>query len=239
LLKTDSKYKKKNLHIFLLIGQSNMAGRGLLAEVPAIVNENILMFRSGQWLIAKEPLHQDNPAIAGIGPGMSFAQELLEHNSKIKIGLLPCAVGWTSIKEWLPSTIHYENAVSLTLKAIKSGSLKAILWHQGESDTFKRDDAEKYGERLSTLIYNLRQDLNATEIPFIVGELAEFLERSSDFKFVKKINKTLNDLHNIVINYGCVNADELKPKKDNLHFDSYSMRLLGVRYAKKYLQLIS
>ena len=61
------------LNIFLLIGQSNMAGRGKLDDVSELVHPDLFMFRAGQWLPAAEPLHTDKPRIAGVGLGMSFA----------------------------------------------------------------------------------------------------------------------------------------------------------------------
>ena len=41
----------------LLIGQSNMAGRGFLHEVTPIYNENIFMLRNGRWQMMVEPIH--------------------------------------------------------------------------------------------------------------------------------------------------------------------------------------
>ena len=43
----------------LLIGQSNMAGRGYLHEVTPIYNENIFMLRNGRWQMMTEPIHFD------------------------------------------------------------------------------------------------------------------------------------------------------------------------------------
>ena len=54
-----------------------MAGRGIIDEVPAIDDPNILMFRDGEWVTAHEPLHTDKPERTGIGMGMSFAQARL------------------------------------------------------------------------------------------------------------------------------------------------------------------
>ena len=62
------------LSIFLLIGQSNMAGRGRLEEVSALQDPQIFMFRDGRWIVAEEPLHTDKPDIAGVGLGMSFCR---------------------------------------------------------------------------------------------------------------------------------------------------------------------
>ena len=44
----------------LLIGQSNMAGRGFTHEVPPIYNERIMMLRNGRWQMMTEPIHLTN-----------------------------------------------------------------------------------------------------------------------------------------------------------------------------------
>jgi len=56
---------------------------------------------------------------------------------------------------------------------LKDGELKGILWHQGESDCNTRN-ALMYGEKLEALINNFRKDLNAENIPFIIGQLGQF-----------------------------------------------------------------
>ena len=40
---------KRPITSFLLIGQSNMAGRGEFADVEPIQNENCYMLRMGRW----------------------------------------------------------------------------------------------------------------------------------------------------------------------------------------------
>lgn len=49
---------------FLLMGQSNMAGRGFKHEVPPIYNERIMILRNGRWQMMAEPIHFDRP-VAG------------------------------------------------------------------------------------------------------------------------------------------------------------------------------
>ncbi|MGY5340296.1 sialate O-acetylesterase [Levilactobacillus spicheri] len=51
----------------LMVGQSNMAGRGFLTAVPPIVNENLSMFRNGRWQLMAEPVNFDRE-VAGVGP---------------------------------------------------------------------------------------------------------------------------------------------------------------------------
>src|SRR5690348_16969070 len=81
-----------NFHLYLLIGQSNMAGRGQVDEESKVINPQILMLDSlNKWLPATDPVHFDKPSIVGVGPAISFAKNLLGDNKKIRIGLIPCA----------------------------------------------------------------------------------------------------------------------------------------------------
>ena len=60
----------------LLIGQSNMAGRGFLHEVTPIYNENIFMLRNGRWQMMVEPIHFDR-SVAGIGTGSIICSSMV------------------------------------------------------------------------------------------------------------------------------------------------------------------
>ncbi|NMA47593.1 MAG: sialate O-acetylesterase [Lentisphaerae bacterium] len=57
---------------FLMLGQSNMAGRGDLGAVPDIVHPDILMLREQGWVPMQEPINPDRP-FAGVGLAASFA----------------------------------------------------------------------------------------------------------------------------------------------------------------------
>jgi Carbohydrate esterase, sialic acid-specific acetylesterase len=55
-----------NFHLYQLIGQSNMAGRGLVDAESKVTNPQILMLDSlNQWVSATNPVHYDKP-IAGV-----------------------------------------------------------------------------------------------------------------------------------------------------------------------------
>lgn len=225
----------KLVEVYLLIGQSNMAGRGVIDAESEKTSENILMLdKSNNWVIAKDPLHFDKSS-AGVGPGLSFAQAMLEGQKKIKIGLIPCAWGGSTIKVWSPGVKYFENlpydeAIARAKIALQKGELKGILWHQGESD----NDAEKskiYFEKLKELVANLRRDLNAPNLPFVAGEIGRF--NKEDY-----INKIVNRLPNEVENTAVVSSEGLVDKGDHLHFDSPSARELGKRYAKAMNKLL-
>ena len=125
-------------HLFLLIGQSNMAGRGEMDRVLPISDDRIQMFRNDRWQKAVEPLYDDRADLTGVGLGMSFASSILKRNLVQNVGLLPCAVGSTAIEDWLPGKPHYQRAVAVIKTALATDTyenmLGAILWHQGEDD---------------------------------------------------------------------------------------------------------
>ena len=74
---------------------------------------------------------------------MSFADTLQKKSPK-QIGLIPCAVGGSSLGEWQKGGSLYNNTVAATLEAVKSSTLKGILWHQGESDSDTLETAKSY-----------------------------------------------------------------------------------------------
>ncbi|CAI9769973.1 unnamed protein product [Fraxinus pennsylvanica] len=98
---------------------------------------------------------------------MSFANAVKERLGII--GLVPCAVGGTAIKEWARGTPLYENMVKRAAAAVQGGSgeIKAMLWYQGESDALTQHDADSYKENMETLIHNVRAALNLPSLPVI------------------------------------------------------------------------
>ena len=227
------------LNIFLLIGQSNMAGRGRLDDVPPLRHSQVRMFRRGHWMVADEPLHTDKPDLAGVGLGMSFAVELIVRGRMQSIGLVPCAFGGTSLSAWLPGAELYENAVAVTREALSGGRLSGILWHQGENDSGQAQDAASYGERFQQMIPRLRQALGAEAVPVIAGELGGFLRQTADCALFDVVNRQLRQLAGKLPVYACVNASGLTDNGDHLHFDAFSLRELGRRYADAYEKLVS
>lgn len=224
-----------NFHLYLLIGQSNMAGRGPVDAESKKINEHIVMLDSlNNWVPATDPVHFDKPAIAGVGPAISFANEMLAGNSNIKIGLIPCAWGGSPIKVWEPGATYlnahpYDDAIARTKIALQKGVLKGILWHQGESDN-DSVHAPLYLNKLEMLIVRLRAELQLPNIPFVAGEIGYF--NKTDI-----INKVINQLPSEVKNTAVVSAKDLTDKGDHLHFNTASARELGKRYAVAMKQL--
>ncbi len=227
---------KKHFHLYLLAGQSNMAGRGAVEAADTLTNSRIwVLNKNGQWLLAKESLHFDKPDMVGVGPGFSFAKEMVSMDKNIVIGLIPCAVGGSSIDYWRPGqyfeptkSYPYDDAIGRTTLAMKKGTLKGILWQQGESDC----DAVRslvYSSKLIALVKNFRKDLKIKSLPFLAGTIAPFYE--ARHAFAKQINEAIEGLPTALKNTAVVSSAGLVDKGDATHFNSASARELGVRYA--------
>ena len=133
----------------LMIGQSNMAGRGFINEVPMICNERIQMLRNGKWQMMTEPINYDRP-ISGVSLAGSFAAMWCMENKEEQIGLIPCAEGGSSIDDWSIEKILFKNAIIQAKFAMQNSNLIAILWHQGENDSYN-GNYKTYYEKLHTI----------------------------------------------------------------------------------------
>ncbi|HEY1062269.1 MAG TPA: sialate O-acetylesterase [Daejeonella sp.] len=219
-----------NFHVYLLIGQSNMAGRGLIDKTKSRVDNRIEMLdENNNWIPAKDPIHFDRPSIVGVGPGLSFAKSILKNNHKIRIGLVPAALGGSPISAWTDGLAYtgvfpYEDAIKRTRLAMRRGVIKGIIWHQGESDCNDKA-AMTYLTKLVELVKKLRIDIGDPNLPFVAGEIGYF------FKDNNLINKELSTLSISVTNAAVVSARGLQHKGDSTHFDTKSAVILGKRYA--------
>ena len=219
------------MQIFLLIGQSNMAGRGAVeAEDKAPHPRVFMLTKELAWVPAVDPMHFDKPTIIGTGLGKTFGAVVSDADPAAVIGLVPAAFGGSALDEWTPGSPHYVNAVARAKEALKHGQLAGILWHQGEADS-KPELAATYAVRFAKLIAHLRADLDAQEVPVIVGETGRFRPDGA------AINAVLAKLPDFVPHCAFVSAEGLADKGDKIHFDSPSFRELGRRYAAAWLTL--
>jgi hypothetical protein len=221
-------------HLYLLAGQSNMAGRGEVSTQDKKIHPRVFaMNKDFQWAPAIDPVHFDK-SLAGVGPGFTFGKLMAEADTSTRIGLIPCAMGGSPITAWCPGShfeqldvIPYDNAISRTRRAMGEGVLKGILWHQGESDSTDIG-APHYEGRLIKMIETFRADLT-TDAPFIVGTLADFFIKNNPHGVV--VNDSLRRLPKLVPRTACVDSSGLEHTGDQLHFCAEAARELGRRYA--------
>lgn len=219
---------QKNMKLFLLIGQSNMAGRGKIEEQDKVTNPDIFMLTKDlKWVIAKDPVHFDKAA-AGVGLCSEFARDVFKADPKSAIGLIPCAMGGSSLDQWQPGKPLYVTAISRAKEAVKQGRLAGILWHQGESDA-KPESIATYPARFETMITQLRKDLGAENVPVLIGEIIPGHGNHD------AVNVALAETAKKTPNAALVSSADLGKKQ--LHYDSADYRALGKRYAEAFLKM--
>lgn len=225
------------MHSFLLIGQSNMAGRGLLSEAVEVDTSHIYTLRMGRWQPMFRPINPDR-VHSGANLAESFAEKYAEKYG-VDVGLICCADGGTRIDQWKKGEVLFDNAVNCARLAMRSSHLAGILWHQGESDCSPYL-YPTYTQKLCTFIEDIRNALGVGDIPFVAGGLGDFLadyKWDENVKNYKHINRAIFLAVKTVRNAGFVSAEELSANDDNLHFSAKALYEFGHRYFDVFGQL--
>jgi hypothetical protein len=213
----------KPAHLFILSGQSNMAGMrpeaGFLPEAKALFPEAEVAFikvaKGGrpirEWVaewddIAKK--HGIDPVAArgkNLTPDQPFYQQILA--------------------QMKPLMEKHPNPASIT-----------FCWMQGETDAKSKLDAA-YADSLKQLVANLRRDLKRPDMNFVIGRISDFGKpKDATWQAVRKaqVDVATSDPHG-----AWVDCDDLndKPKGattvNDLHYTAEGYKLLGQRYARQ------
>jgi hypothetical protein len=214
-----------------------MAGRGVVEPQDTVSSPQVFTLdKNNEWVYAKEPLHYFEPARTGLDCGLSFGKRLAElYGKNFTVGLAPCAVGGSSIEQWLGDSTYRDVTLYTTLMkrakaAAEFGTIKGLLWHQGEANA-SSDHYQNYKQQLALFFTKLRKDLGNPELPVYVGELSSFLDRKT-YPYADSVNTDLHALSVSMKNMFVIKTGDLTPKADTVHFDSPSQRLMGQRFAE-------
>lgn len=187
----DGRYTSLTVHVLVLIGQSNMSGRGLITSTSLTDPSNPRIYQYGRKTptlrIATEPLDMvDTPS--GIGPGMQIARNMLPTLSPDDIiVLVPAALGGTQLSANTTTAWRWggtagnlsATAVTQTQAAIAAAQAQwpgavvqvdGFFWVQGEQDAFVNVTKATYLADLTALIAGFRSTFGAN-IPFIMGQM--------------------------------------------------------------------
>jgi hypothetical protein len=147
-------------------------------------------------------------------------------------------VGGSSISQWLEDDTHrnvalYSNFTEKVIIGKKYGTIKGILWHQGESDAANATSISLYMERLSLLTNKFRKTVGDENLPILFGELGSFSKNNENWQTINKqiARYVATDAHTAL-----VKTHDLKHKGDTVHFSSKGQRSMGERFAKEYLR---
>lgn len=261
-LATAARAEDKNFYVFLCLGQSNMEGFPGIQEqdktgvderfqVLAAVDFPKLERTKGNWYAAVPPLCRPN---TGLSPTDYFGRTLVAGlPAHVKVGVVNVSVAGAKIEVfdparlesyaatapgWMKNTIAayggnpYRHLVEMGKVAQKTGVIKGVLLHQGESNT---NDAE-WPNKVKAIYENLLRDLNlkAGDVPLLAGELVGADQKgkcASMNKIIGELPKTIPTAH-VVSSEGCIG------RPDGLHFAPEGYRELGQRYAETMLPLL-
>lgn len=167
--------------VFVTAGQSNSFWSGEQA-VPTAANVSFAHFSMGDYIWRKNI--DPNPNRGSAWP--SFANQLAKHlGVPVAVTMLGC--GGTALQQWLPPNDVEAEAVNNVCEASlpgdlykrlyqaihKIGHFRAILWHQGESDTIRKTKRAAYQVRFLKIMMQMHQDLGRV-VPWFIAKASYF-----------------------------------------------------------------
>lgn len=244
--------------IWILAGQSNMEGIGLLnrSEKP---NKLVRAFyMHDRWAPAKDPIHNLGQAIEpihtyindgipverqdnkGTGPGVAFGK-YMHKKTNVPQGLIASAHGGTSMQQWDPALKSQPGkslyAATINRVAKNGGRVAGLIWYQGCSDATDKDAAPLYTKRMKKLIKAFRRDLKAPQLPVTTVQIARHIidDTSIDLSW-NSIQEQQRLLPQVIDRLTVVPAIDLS-LDDGIHISGKDQQRLGRRLAKATLSI--
>ena len=181
---------------------------------------------------------------------LSFANRYIENRSLApdrKLLIIRAAVGGTGFidKRWGMEDDLYLRMMEMIKTALAlnpANKIKAILWHQGETDSYEGNTIENHYTSLKTLVDSIHQTFNCPEVPFICGDFvnpwrAENL--TNCLPVLDAMRKLCADLSNAAF----IETTDLESNSvrigndDTIHFCREALNILGNRYYEAYARL--
>lgn len=204
---------------------------------------------------AREPLQHHSLSAGQMGFPLIFATHYLRTGlltAGREVLLLPCAsggVGFSTNPGWSPDGGLYDDLVKRCAHVMDSypgSTVKAVLWHQGEADSYGSDAGHRYQRQLDTLITDIRRNIGIgdAELPFILGQFVQggvLKTHATAATIDAVICDTPNRLPGtaVVRNVGLTSNDDMLNDGDTNHFSAAAQIDMATRYFDSYLHLLS
>ena len=185
--------------VFVIAGQSNSTNYGSQRQKTS--SGHVVSFNGHDWRIADDPQPgvQDGSDFGSFIP--AFGDALYEH-IQVPVGVACVGCGGTSVREWLPKgeRMKQQPTTGAHVKAVGSNEwestgelfggliqrlhqlgerqMRAILWHQGESDagqaragypSDRQITGKQYADWLSTVIHASQEEAG-WKVPWFVAQ---------------------------------------------------------------------
>lgn len=207
-------------HLFVLSGQSNMAGLDpKISFVPAVEKafgkEKVIVVKDA---IGGQPIRRwDKQWKPASGEGPEATGDL------------------------------YDSLMTKVKPAIEGKKIKTVtlVWMQGERDA-REKHGEVYGESLKRLRAQLAKDLKHEKVLFVIGRLSDFDMENKRYPHWTKVREEQVAVAKADPSIAWVDTDDLndgknrqgKTIKDDLHYSVEGYKVLGERFAKESMALI-
>jgi len=208
------------VHLFILSGQSNMAGlKPEESFTPTVEKEfgkeNVIVYKLA---VGGQPIRR-----------WDKDWEVSDGDNPQQIGDL------------------YEKLIDGVTKTLGDRTLRSVTfaWMQGERDARERH-GELYAASFHRVLGQLRQDLNFQDINFVIGRLSDFGLKSNSYPDWNKMREVLVQVAESSPHGAWVDTDDLndglnrkgKPIKDDLHYSAEGYVIFGKRLADESIKLI-
>ncbi len=215
---------EKPVHLFILSGQSNMAGMnpklGFEPEAKKLFPDaDVVYIKIAQG---------GRPIRLWVDQWNEIAEK---HGLDVKLGQAKRNNYYQQIRDQYKKLLEkHPRPASVT-----------FCWMQGERDAREKLSAA-YSDALTQLITNLRRDLEQPEMNFVIGRLSDFGKAdNAEWQKVREVqvNVAVKDERG-----AWVDCDDLNNKekngvaRDDLHYTKAGYELLGRRYARQAKALI-
>ncbi|MEN6450277.1 MAG: S-layer protein [Thermoguttaceae bacterium] len=230
--------------VYVLAGQSNAVGWGVVSELPPPYNapqSDVKFWRNGRWVNLQGGFAENSKHF---GPELSFGVRLSELSPHDEIYLVKYAIGATSLtKDWNPNGTGpcynaMKSAVAAAMESLRSQGatpvLAGMIWMQGEQDTLTRAMASAYATNLAHFIKTVRSDFRSPTMPFVLGRIITAYGDAETGPLVRHAEETVPPT---VGSAAWIDTDDLKIGAYPKHYGTAGQIALGVRFADKIIEV--
>ncbi len=214
--------------VFITAGQSNSANFSKPKQVAK--DDRVVYFNGESFVPAKDPIPGGCGRDGSVWPILG---DLIAKSQQVPVCFRSASPTWTEVKNWMPGVQHksfklYENLLGRVRQFPKDG-IRAVLWHQGESDSLAKTPAETYRDRMKTIIESLNKDAGY-DLPWFVAQ-ASFHTKSAAAEQAEVARGQKLLWENGIANRG-PNTDELGPeyRSDKVHFNQKGLTAHAERW---------
>lgn len=228
-------------HVFMAMGQSNMAGVAQRVASDYNEDERFLVLggcgqTAGQWNIASPPL-SDCPGEKGwnasnsVDPGTWFGKTLLPVLPEgDTMGIVATAESGESIDTFIAGGSHHQMILDKIALAKTAPNVRfaGIIFHQGESDSGQASWPGKVVQLYGEVVAAWGVDY---DVPFILGELPADGCCGGH-------NTRVHEAAELLPMGYWISQDGTGVLDDGLHFDHDSVILMGQRYGETMIEAL-